>query len=259
MSRKNNLGRYRRRDILRHLGGATVLTVGAVNTAVAASGEKRTIEVETADFAGLNTVRVEVFETGRVRSHMSGTVLPGDPDREWQLKVTGGGSDGHTTPQNAEVTLEEVSPIPDDKFVGTNDHDGGDGESDYEGSVYLQTENWCTSTFQTRNTQSCIWDDYRCVQWIDQDDSITINNDTDFDWDRSYQDNDTTDADDCGHANAMDEDRFRSRSKDGVRLEHTHEVVGRSDGSMDWNAWWDRDGDGCLSHSAGSKSEAIFH
>jgi hypothetical protein len=259
MSRKDNLGRHRRRDVLRHLGGATVLTVGAVETAVAASGETRTIEVETADFAGLNTVRVEVFETGRVRSHMSGTVLPGDPDREWQLKVTGGGSDGHTTPQNAEVTLEEVSPIPDDEFVGTNDHDGGDGESDHEGSVYLRTENWCTtSNYETRNTQSCIWDDYGCVGWIDQDDSITMNLDTDYDWTRSYQENDTTTTEGCAHANAFDEDRFKSQSYD-VSVEHTHELVGRSDGSMDWNAWWDRDNDGCLTHYAGSKSEAVFH
>lgn len=154
----------RRRNLLKKIGGtATVLTLAAPR-AIARDGEvARRIDVDAPGHDDVDGATVTLYEDGRTRVQMTGT-RPANPTRAkgYRVLLKGlTGPSGQYTPEQARAEIKALPPgeflrkngsggtenedfsgsgTSGDSGVGTQGHNGGDSESDYEGGIWVRSE-----------------------------------------------------------------------------------------------------------------------
>jgi hypothetical protein len=156
--------RMRRRSLLKRIGGTATALALATPTAVAQEGEvARTIDLDAPGHADFDGATVTLYEDGRTKARMSGT-RPANPRQAKGYRVVLKGlrnAAGEYVPEQAQAEIRALPPSEfvgkdrsgtgqddglsgsgssGDSGVGTTGHGGNDGQSDYEGGIWVRSE-----------------------------------------------------------------------------------------------------------------------
>lgn len=270
----------RRRNLLKKIGGtATALTL-ATQPVVGQDGEvARTIDLDAPGHDDLDGATVTLFEDGRTRVRMGGT-RPANPSEAKGYRVVLKGLENEAGRYVPEQARAEIKALPASEFVrqddsgaeendglsgsgtsgdsgvGTQDHNGGDSESDYEGGIWTRSEDiididlaytegwidWTTSGGEVDYVQwkyHAVGCDTGCSTWYVED--------ADHDYTEFSGDDSATGF----HGDFYNYDFGDSSERTDAY--HRLYVNANPDGSMDWttNHWHEGEYSGSLRTDAG--------